>query len=64
MSKSKYYVDRYDDNRWAVLERGFLFHWVKWIDESYHRCVEYAEKLNSTSYDTRRKRPFVERPLW
>ena len=51
MSKSKYYVDRYDDNRWAVLERGFLFHWVKWIDESYHRCVEYAEKLN---YESRR----------
>ena len=47
MSKSKYYVDRYDNNKWAVLERGLLFHWVKWIDEDYYRCVEYAEKLNN-----------------
>ena len=50
MSKSKYYVDRYD-NKWAILERHFLFHWVKYTHESYHKCVEYAEKLN---YESRR----------
>ena len=47
MSKSKYYVDRFDDKRWAVLERGFLFHWVKLIDEDYYRCIEYAAELNN-----------------
>lgn len=50
MSKCKYYVDRWGD-KWAVFERHFLFHWVKYIDESYNECVEYAEKLN---YEARR----------
>ena len=53
MSKSKYFVDRYDDDNWAVLERGILFHWVKWIDKSYLECVEYAAKLNK-EYEARR----------
>lgn len=44
--KDKYYVDKHN-GEWVVLERHFLFHWVKYISEDYFKCIEYAAELNS-----------------